>query len=136
MKAFETLVGRRCTAFHLRLAGCAGCAEVVEQWLRDRPRGDRTAAPLECASPRHCDLMLVTGAWSPGLAESALAVQAQAPESAGLVAVGDCALAAGLLGEILRDLEPISDHLDAEVEVPGCPVTLEGLEEALRDVCR
>lgn len=134
MSSAERSLARGLPVFHLRLGGCGGCADVVDALLRDRFKG---RPPLvECSSPRHAALVIVSGMWNEGLSLSALEVLAQAPDGRRILVVGDCALARGLLAESMGDVEAVADHIDAQGEVNGCPPALSALAEGVKDVTR
>lgn len=72
-------------------------------------------------SPRHADIVLVTGALSALAREPLLRVLAAVPEPYALVAVGNCAIDGCVFsgGEAVTDRP--ADVLGAHVEIAGCP---------------
>lgn len=133
MNPLRMLFGRDLGAFHLRLSGCGGCTWAVDAFLRDR---EGRGPVLECSSPRHSGLLLVTGLLTEGLAESAFTVIEQAPPDALLVAIGDCALGRGVVAERLKMTLSVADQFTPDIEVAGCPVALEALLRGVEDVTR
>jgi len=120
---------------------------MVDRLLRDRPvtsqRGKMHQwglAPVvhfvECSSPRHADVVVVTGEWTEGLAGPALAVLDQAPVSSKLVVVGDCALGQGPFALRLKTAGSITDFAEPDLEIVGCPVAVNLLGEELSNVTR
>ena len=117
--------------FHLRMGGCNGCAEMVDAVLRDA----KSTAPVECSSPRHAEVVVVTGFWAPELALAALRVISQAPSTCRLVVAGDCALGRGFLVERLKLGEvKASLRIEPDLEIAGCPVETGALLEGVRRV--
>lgn len=113
------------------MGGCSGCAEVVDSALRDT----RGAARLgETSSPRHADVVLVTGCWSDDLDAAVRLVVAQAPASRAVVVVGDCALGTGLVATRLSLQSAPLSHIRPDLEIPGCPVGKGRLLKEVRDV--
>lgn len=129
MNSFTAPWAQEITVFHVRMGGCAGCGLMVDTLLRDGFRG--TPRLVECDSPRHAYLLVVTGFWTGELSGAALNVISQAPVAHRLLVVGDCALGRGPLAAKVDD---VTRHLEPDREVDGCPVTLESLVKGVRDV--
>jgi Ni,Fe-hydrogenase III small subunit len=125
---------RRISVFHVRMGGCAGCGEMVDTLLRDRIRGAPRLS--ECDSPRHADLLVVTGFPAEELDRAALTVVSQAPSARRLVVVGDCALGGATPADRLREAGGVARYLEPDRELPGCPVALESIIEGVLDVAR
>jgi Ni,Fe-hydrogenase III small subunit len=73
------------------------------------------------ASPRHADLLLVTGPVSRHMETALRRTYAAAPDPKLVVAVGDCACTGGIFGEGYASRGRISDIIPVDVAVPGCP---------------
>ena len=131
MKPFGGLWRREPGVYHLRMGGCSGCSEMVDSMLRD---GARTARPAECSSPRHADAVIVTGLWTPQLAGPALKVISQAPRPIRLLVVGECALGGGLTAAWTKWDESVLSHLEADLQIAGCPVEPVAVLEGVRRV--
>jgi ech hydrogenase subunit C len=125
---------RRVGVFHLRLGCCGGCGDLLDVVLRDRFEG--RPGVIECDSPRHAGLLVVTGLWSPGLAGAALEVIEQAPAGRKVIFVGDCALGRGPLLESVRAAAAMPAGLEPDGEVGGCPVSIKTICERISDVAR
>jgi Ni,Fe-hydrogenase III small subunit len=73
------------------------------------------------ASPRHADLLLVTGPVSRNM-EHALKIAYEAmPGPKLVVAVGDCGRDGGIFGESYATCGGVSKVIPVDVTVPGCP---------------
>ncbi|MGD0503304.1 MAG: NADH-quinone oxidoreductase subunit B family protein [Steroidobacteraceae bacterium] len=73
------------------------------------------------ASPRHADLLLVTGPVAKNM-ELALQRTYQAtPDPKLVVAVGDCGCTGGIFGESYASCGRVSNVIPVDVAVPGCP---------------
>jgi Ni,Fe-hydrogenase III small subunit len=79
------------------------------------------------ASPRHADILLVTGPVSRNLEVALKRTFDATPEPKWVVAVGDCAagcgMAGALFGENYATCGKVSNAIPVDVEVPGCPPT-------------
>ena len=73
------------------------------------------------ASPRHADLLLVTGPVSRHMQEALRRTFDATPEPRLVVAVGDCGCNGGIFGESYASCGRISNVIPVDVEVPGCP---------------
>ena len=117
--------------FHLRMAGCGGCSDIVDVLLRDRFRGRPRL--VECSSPRHAGLVIVSGVLEEEMESGVLNVLAQAPAGVRVLAVGGCATGAGATPGACPGVS-FSERVKADGKVPGCPVTMEALIEGVEDV--
>ncbi len=73
------------------------------------------------ASPRHADMLLVTGPVSKHM-EVALRRTCEAtPDPKLVVAVGDCGCTGGIFGESYASRGRVSNVIPVDVAVPGCP---------------
>ena len=73
------------------------------------------------ASPRHADLLLVTGPVSRHMEVALRRTFEAAPEPKLVVAIGDCGCTGGIFGEGYASLGPVSNVIPVDVAVPGCP---------------
>ena len=73
------------------------------------------------ASPRHADMLLVTGPVSRNM-EGALKIAFEAtPDPKLVVAVGECGCNGGVFGESYASCGRVSNVIPVDVAVPGCP---------------
>ncbi|WP_310446836.1 NADH-quinone oxidoreductase subunit B family protein [Thiobacillus sp.] len=87
------------------------------------------------ASPRHADLLLVTGPVSRHLEVALKRTYEATPEPKWVVAIGDCGCTGGIFGESYASCGRVANVIPVDVEVPGCPPTplalLEGILAAV-----
>ena len=75
------------------------------------------------ASPRHADMLLVTGPVSKHMAIALRRTYDATPEPRLVVAAGDCACGGGIFGESYASLGRVANVIPVDVAVPGCPPT-------------
>ena len=73
------------------------------------------------ASPRHADLLLVTGPVSRNMALALRRTFDATPAPKLVVAVGDCGCSGGIFGESYASCGRVANVIPVDVTVPGCP---------------
>lgn len=122
--------GRSLALRHVDAGSCNGCEH--ELTLVTSPYVDLERFGLGVvASPRHADVLLVTGAVTRRMREPLLAAYAAMPEPRRVAALGDCALGCGVLGSADELVGPVESLLPVDVRIPGCPPAPEAIAAAL-----
>ena len=75
------------------------------------------------ASPRHADMLLVTGPVSRHMEIALKRTYDATPEPKLVVALGDCGCTGGIYGESYASLGRVSNVIPVDVAVQGCPPT-------------
>ncbi len=73
------------------------------------------------ASPRHADLLLVTGPVSVNMEAALKCTYEATPEPKLVVAVGDCGVSGGIFGECYASRGRVANIIPVDIVVPGCP---------------
>jgi Ni,Fe-hydrogenase III small subunit len=73
------------------------------------------------ASPRHADMLLVTGPVSRHMEEALRRTYDATPEPKLVVAVGDCGCSGGIFGENYASCGRVANVIPVDLAVPGCP---------------
>ncbi|WP_296445030.1 NADH-quinone oxidoreductase subunit B family protein [Rhodoferax sp. UBA5149] len=73
------------------------------------------------ASPRHADMLLVTGPVSRNMVTALRRTFDATPEPRLVVAVGDCGCDGGIFGESYASCGRVANVIPVDVVVPGCP---------------
>jgi Ni,Fe-hydrogenase III small subunit len=120
----ETLVlgrlGRALAVRHVDAGSCNGCE--LEIHALGNPYYNLEGLGMKfVASPRHADLLLVTGPVSRNMEQALLRTYAAMAEPKLVVAVGDCGCTGGIFGESYASRGRVSNVLPVDVAVPGCP---------------
>ena len=105
---------------HVDAGSCNGCEHELQAAASpfyDLPRFGISIT----ASPRHADVLLVTGAVTTRMREPLLAAHRAMSEPRIVAALGDCALGRGLLGDPAQMGGGVGDVLPVDVRIPGCP---------------
>ncbi len=110
------------TIRHVDAGSCNGCE--LEIHATNNPLYNLEGLGIRfVASPRHADMLLVTGPVSRNM-ETALRRTFEAtPEPRLVVAVGDCGCTGGIFGESYASCGRVSKVIPVDVAVPGCPPT-------------
>jgi Ni,Fe-hydrogenase III small subunit len=115
---------------HVDAGSCNGCEH--ELALTNSPVYDLARFGLDIvASPRHADILLVTGPVTTRMATALRTAYDAMPEPRLVAALGDCALGCNVLGEPAEHLGSLEAVLPVEIRIPGCPPTPEVIAEYL-----
>lgn len=75
------------------------------------------------ASPRHADVLLVTGPVSRHMQTALLRTYEATPNPKWVIAVGDCAACGGEFGVSYASCGAVANVIPVDVVIPGCPPT-------------
>jgi Ni,Fe-hydrogenase III small subunit len=73
------------------------------------------------ASPRHADMLLVTGPVSVNMEQALRRTYDAMPDPRLVLAIGDCGACGGIFGESYATRGGVAKVLPVDVTVPGCP---------------
>jgi Ni,Fe-hydrogenase III small subunit len=104
---------------HVDAGSCNGCEHELN--AASNPYHDLQRYGLGVvASPRHADVLLVTGTPTVRMRRALLVAYEAMPEPRLVAALGDCALGCNVLGEP-DQLQSLESLLPVHVRIPGCP---------------
>jgi Ni,Fe-hydrogenase III small subunit len=83
------------------------------------------------ASPRHADVLLVTGPVTKNMREALERTYAATPDPKWVVAVGDCAAGSGLFAGSYACVGAVNEVVPVDLHIPGCPPSPSQLLEGL-----
>lgn len=124
---------------HVDAGSCNGCEH--ELTAAAGPHYDLSRFGLSItASPRHADVLLVTGQVTRNMQAALQAAYEAMPAPRIVVALGDCALNRRVLGSGDALAGPLENLLPVSVRIAGCPPTpqqiMDGLEPLLEAAAR
>lgn len=114
------VLGRALCIRHVDAGSCNGCE--LEIHALNNPVYNLEGLGIRfVASPRHADMLLVTGPVSAHMESALLRVYQATPEPKLVVAAGDCGCTGGIFGESYACRGRVSNVIPVDVAVPGCP---------------
>ena len=134
-QAILDILGRALTIRAVDAGSCNGC-ELEIHALANPYYNIEGAGIRFVASPRHADLLLVTGPVSRNMAQALRRTYDAVPDPKLVVAAGQCACDGGIFGESYASCGRVENVLPVDVAVPGCPPApidlLRGILSAVR----
>ncbi|MFN3397758.1 MAG: NADH-quinone oxidoreductase subunit B family protein [Sulfurimicrobium sp.] len=115
-------VGRALTIRCVDAGSCNGC-ELEIQALNNAYYNLGGLGISFVASPRHADMLLVTGPVSRHMEIALKRTYDATPDPKLVVALGDCGCDGGLFGESYASCGKVSNVIPVDVAIPGCPPT-------------
>ena len=110
------------TIRHVDAGSCNGCELEINSL--NNPYYNLEGLGIKfVASPRHADMLLVTGPVSRHMETALKRTYDATPEPKLVVAIGDCGCTGGIFGESYASRGRVSNVIPVDVAVPGCPPT-------------
>jgi Ni,Fe-hydrogenase III small subunit len=123
---------------HVDAGSCNGC-ELEIHMLNNAYYNIEALGIKFVASPRHADLLLVTGPVSRNMETALKRTYVAVPDPKLVVAVGDCGCTGGLFGASYASCGRVANVIPVDVAVPGCPPTptalMQGILTAIATKC-
>lgn len=116
LKAF----GRAVAIRHVDAGSCNGC-ELEIQALSNSFYNIEGLGIHFVASPRHADLLLVTGPVSHHMVAPLKRTYDAVPDPKLVIAIGDCGCTGGIFGETYATAGAVNKIIPVNVAIPGCP---------------
>jgi NADH-quinone oxidoreductase B subunit len=122
-------------AVHYNSGSCNGCDIEILATFTPRYDVERLGIKLQ-GSPRHADLLIVTGAVTRQSRDRLLRIYEQMPEPKHVVAVGSGAISGGVFRGCYNCLGGVDQVIPVDAYIPGCPprpqAIIDGLVKLLR----
>lgn len=114
------LLGRALAIRHVDAGSCNGCE--LEIQATGNPYYNLEGLGIKfVASPRHADLLLVTGPVSRNMEQALRRTYDATPDPKLVVAIGDCGCTGGVFGETYANCGRVANIIPVDTAVPGCP---------------
>ena len=105
--------------FHFNAGSCNGCDIEIVATLTPRYDPERFGVKL-VGTPRHADVLLVTGPVTKQMEDRLRRIYAQMPSPKVVMAVGTCAQSGGVFSDSYNLAGPVDQIIPVDVYVPGC----------------
>lgn len=116
----RAVLGRALCIRHVDAGSCNGCE--LEIHALNNPLYNLEGLGIRfVASPRHADLLLVTGPVAANMEAALRRTYDATPDPKLVVAIGDCGCSGGIFGEGGASRGRIANIIPVDVTVPGCP---------------
>lgn len=120
--------------YHLNTGSCNGCDIELVALLTPRYDVERFGIKLT-GTPRHADIVVVTGPLTTQSKERALKVLSQIPEPKVVVSIGSCPMSGNVFKGSYSIEAPLDRFVHVDVSVAGCPpkpeAIIDGIVKAL-----
>ena len=118
--AILALLGRALAIRHVDAGSCNGCE--LEIHALNNPYYNLEGRGIKfVASPRHADMLLVTGPVARNMQIAVKRAYEATPDPKLVVAVGDCGCTGGIFGESYASCGRVANVIPVNVAIPGCP---------------
>ncbi|HZX28172.1 MAG TPA: NADH-quinone oxidoreductase subunit B family protein [Telluria sp.] len=116
----RAILGRALTIRAVDAGSCNGCE--LELNALTNPYYNIEGLGIKfTASPRHADMLLVTGPVTRNMESALRAAYEATPDPKLVVAIGQCACDGGVFGESYASCGKVANVIPVDVLVPGCP---------------
>jgi len=116
--------------FHLNTGSCNGCDIEILAALAPRYDVERFGIVL-VGSPRHADVLLVTGPVTNQMVPRLKRIYDQVPDPKMVIVIGGCGIEGLVFHESYNLAGPVDQIIPVDVYVPGCPSRPEAIIESV-----
>ena len=113
-------LNRSMWVFHVNTGSCNGCDIEIVAALTPRYDVERFGIKL-VGTPRHADVLLVTGPVTRDMKNKLQRVFNQTPDPKVVMVIGNCGNTGDVFYESYNLVGPVDNVIPVDVYVPGCP---------------
>jgi membrane-bound hydrogenase subunit mbhJ len=129
-KIFKWGLKKSLFVYHAGASACNNCDIEIIDLLAPRHDVERFGIVLVC-SPRHADVLLVTGVANRQTAPRLKRLYEEVPKPKLVIAIGSCACSAHMFRDSYNYNQPIDQVIPVDVYLPGCPPKPEAMINAV-----
>lgn len=129
-KLIEKSFGKSPWLYHINTGSCNGCDIEIVAVLTPRYDAERLGFKL-AGTPRHADIIVVTGPITEQSRERLVRTLAQVPEPKVVVAIGSCPTSCNVFNGSYSVHHPLDYYTPVDVFVPGCSPKPEAIIDGL-----
>jgi Ni,Fe-hydrogenase III small subunit len=119
-QGIRNILGRALCIRHVDAGSCNGCE--LELHALNNPYYNLEGSGIKfVASPRHADVLLVTGPVSANMESALIRTYDGIPDPKLVIAVGDCGACGGIFGKSYASRGRVADVIPVHHTIPGCP---------------
>lgn len=116
--------------FHLNTGSCNGCDIEIVSVITPRYDAERMGFKLT-GSPRHADIVLVTGPITSQSRDRLIRTLAQVPDPKVVVSIGSCPRSTNVFNGSYSVEGPLDKYVPIDVSIAGCPPKPEAIIDGL-----
>lgn len=116
--------------FHINAGSCNGCDIELVSVLTPRYDAERLGFKL-VGSPRHADIVVVTGPVTAQTEDRVVRTIAQVPDPKVIVALGSCPRSCNVFKGSYSVVGPLDKYVDIDVSIAGCAPKPEAIIDGL-----
>ncbi len=136
MSSLSRFAGKSPWLYRINAGSCNGCdVELATTAIIPRYDVERLGCQY-CASPKHADIVLITGPLTTRVKDKVLSLYDEIPNPKVTVAIGICPISGGVFRESYTMSRPVDEYIPVDVNVPGCPprpqAIIEGIAKAIK----